>query len=106
MLADHLLNVHRPAADQIAIDAEAARAPALAPYHCRTANGCRSCSDQLPADQKTPDLAGTCTDVVQFRIAQITLDRPILGIAGPAERLDRLQAAAHGILARQQDRAG
>ena len=36
----------------------------------------------------------------------IALDRPVLGVAGAAQRLDRLAGDPHRILARQQDRAG
>src|SRR5438045_6252839 len=42
----------------------------------------------------------------QFGVAHIALDRPVLGVAGAAERLHRLDRRLHRILAGEEDRAG
>jgi phage terminase large subunit GpA-like protein len=63
-------------------------------------------SDQLAADQHAADLVGAGADVEQLGVAHEALDRPVLGVARAAQRLDRLQRDLHRAFARQQDRAG
>src|SRR5687767_3762257 len=65
-----------------------------------------SAPDQLAPDQHASDLVGASADVEQLGVAEISFDRPVLGVAGAAQRLDRLAGDLHRILARQQDRAG
>src|SRR4051794_14903648 len=63
----------------------------------------RLCPDQFPPDQHAADLVGAGADIEQLCVAHEALDRPIPGIAGAAERLDRLERYLHCVLARQQN---
>ena len=64
-----------------------------------------SCPDQLPPDQHPPYLIRPRADIHQLAVAQISLHRPILGIARPAQRLHRFERDLHAILAGEQHRA-
>ena len=62
--------------------------------------------DQFSADQHPPNLVGAGADVEQLGVAVIALDRPVLGVAGAAQGLDRLVGDLHRVFGGQQDRAG
>src|SRR5688500_17826108 len=67
-------------------------------------SSCRA--DQFAADQHAADLVGAGADVEQLGVAHVAFDRPVLGVAGAAQGLDRLERGFHRILAGEQDRAG
>ncbi len=51
----------------------------------------RSRPDQLPPDQHAADLVGARADVEELGVTEEPLDGPVLGVAGAAQRLDRLE---------------
>src|SRR5438270_9794609 len=57
-------------------------------------------------DQHAPDLVRPRADVEQLGIAVVAFDRPVLGVAGPAQRLHRFVGDLHRIFGRKQYRAG
>src|SRR5689334_3056218 len=84
------------------------RSPRVSPLWRRATSTVRSPrrSDDFATDQHPTDLVRARADVEQLGVAREAFDRPLLGIARATQRLDRLQADLHRILARQQDRAG